>query len=368
MVSALSAGVKIKHRVWHLPALLGFIHLLNDLTAGLLIGTAASSSLTGEELSMLVLVYNVLAFGAQPLAGLLSDRYRLSRIFVYAGVLCAVAGLLLFDLSPWSAVILSGIGSSVFHVGGGSLAISADDKTSGYIGLFSSPGVLGLALGGYISWLGLFPSSELILLFILSASLAALLPHGSGDAGSRPQSFIPDKHDLIMIALLLAIAFRSAVWNIFQYISAGETAMLIPLALSAASGKLAGGYLADWFGKRLWLYVSLIFAIVLLTFHEQSRIGLYAGVFFLQASSPAAIRVLASGLPGRTGLTASVAFGLAIAAGALPHYMRMTDVIIETWYLIPLFIAFSLAAVIWGLNQLLAGQPTTANHNPETSS
>lgn len=354
-----------KPKIWYLPAVLGFIHLLNDLTAGLLIGTAASSSISGEELSMLVLVYNVLAFGSQPLAGLLSDKYQLSKMYVYAGVICAITGLLIFSVSPWVAIIMSGVGSSVFHVGGGSLAISSDDKTSGYIGLFSSPGVLGLALGGYISWLGHFPLLELLSLFILSAVIASLLKTPSPSTINQEQSFIPDKHDLIMIAVLLAIAFRSAVWNIFQYISAGETAMLIPLALSAASGKMAGGFLADWFGKRVWLYVSLILAIILLTFHEQSRIGLYAGVFFLQASSPAAIRVLATGLPGRTGLAASIAFGLAIAAGALPHYMRMTEVIIQKWYIIPLFIGFSLAAVIWGLNQLLSSKPAGFRSSPD---
>lgn len=352
---------RVKISAWHLPALLGFIHLLNDLTAGLLIGSAASSAAKGEELSMLVLVYNVLAFGAQPLAGLLADRYRLSRMFVYGGVLCAVAALMVFNISPWTAMVLSGIGSSVFHVGGGALAISADDKSSRYIGMFSSPGVLGLALGGYISWLGLFPVSELIILFLLSAALSGLLKSEKNHAPDERQSFIPDKHDMIMIAVLLAIAFRSAVWNIFQYISAGEIAVLIPLAISAASGKMAGGFLADWLGKRLWLYVSLILAVVLLTLHEHSKFFLFAGAFFLQASSPAAIRVLAAGMPGRAGLTASIAFGLALAAGALPHYMRMTESIIANWYIIPLFIALSLASVIWGLNHLFLRKDRPVN-------
>ncbi|QOJ28477.1 MAG: hypothetical protein HRU80_06160 [Ignavibacteriales bacterium] len=349
MNSATFPGIRFKQSVWHLPALLGFIHLLNDLTAGMLIGTAASAA-TGKDLSMMVLVYNVLAFGSQPLAGLLSDKYQLSRVYVYAGILSAIGGLIVFTFSPWTAIILSGLGSSVFHVGGGSLSITADDHKSGYIGLFSSPGVLGLALGGYISWLGLFPTAELIVLFLLSAALTGVLKNGKIQEPPPKQSFIPDGHDIIMIAVLLAIAFRSAVWNIFQYITAGEIAILIPLALSAASGKLAGGFLADFAGKKIWLYTSLIAAIILLTFHEQSRISLYAGIFFLQASSPAAIRILASGLPGRAGLTASIAFGLAIAVGALPHYLRMTAFIAESAFLIPLFITVSLAAVIWGLH------------------
>lgn len=348
------------HAAWRLPALLGFIHLLNDLTAGLLIGSAAASDISGEKLSMLVLVYNVIAFGSQPLAGLLSDRYRLSRIFVYAGVLCAVAGLIIFNVSAWTAVILSGIGSSIFHVGGGSLAIQADDESSKYIGMFSSPGVLGLALGGYISWLGHFPAAGLIILFVVAAAFSAVLKTEERLIAREHHSFIPEKHDIIMIAVLLAIAFRSAVWNIFQYISAGEIAVLIPLALSAASGKMAGGFLADWLGKRLWLYVSLILAIILLTLYEYSRVSLFAGAFFLQASSPAAIRVLAEGLPGRAGLTASIAFGLALAAGALPHYMRLSESIINSWYVIPLFIALSLGSIIWGMNLLLQNRSQPA--------
>lgn len=308
---------------WLLPALLGAIHFLSDFSAGLIIGTAASVN-SRENLSIMVLMYNVIAFGLQPLAGILSDRFSLSRLFVYIGLITGPASLLLFEVSPWLSILIAGIGSAVFHVGGGALSITADENKSVYIGVFLSPGVIGLALGGYSAFGGIFPILPLAGLFLILLTAFFLVPAQQFHRQEGKQSsFVPDKHDVIMIIILLAIAFRSAVWNVFQYISAGDFAMLIPIALSAGMGKVTGGLIADYLGKRIWIYISLTFSILFLALSEYSRYFLFAGIFFLQSTSPVAIRILADAYRKIPATIAGLSIGFAIALGALPHYFRM---------------------------------------------
>lgn len=331
-----------------LPIILGCIHFLSDLSAGLLIGRAAKE-FSGADLSVMILIYNFIAFALQPIAGIIADRYNLSQHFVYGGLITGPLSLFLFPLSPWVAVIIAGIGSSIFHVGGGALSISADENKAAYIGIFLSPGVIGLALGGFLAYADLFPVYLLSALFIVLLIIFSFTPKMVLQTARPASFFIPDKHDLVMIIILMAIAFRSAVWNVFQYISLGDFSLLIPIAISAGMGKITGGMMADFFGKRFWLYISLTMSIVFLSVTEYSRFFLYTGIFFLQSSTPVAVRILADAYKKIPATVAGLSFGLAIALGAVPHYFHFHSVMTHSLFVMYSFIVISCLLLIYSI-------------------
>jgi len=57
---------------YRLPAVLGLAHGISDGTAGLLLGSLATDS-PATKIMLLVLIYNALAFGSQPLIGYFAD-------------------------------------------------------------------------------------------------------------------------------------------------------------------------------------------------------------------------------------------------------------------------------------------------------
>src|SRR5512138_2391302 len=143
-----------------LPLVLGLAHGAADGAAGMLLGSLPRGMALGQ-VALLVLLYNALAFGAQPLVGLAADRAGRPRAALLAGLLAGLlllgAALLAFEAQPRLAVALAGLGSAAFHVGGGALALCATRGRAAGPGLFAAPGVAGLALGGWLAISGVWP-------------------------------------------------------------------------------------------------------------------------------------------------------------------------------------------------------------------
>jgi FSR family fosmidomycin resistance protein-like MFS transporter len=265
------------------------------------------------------LLYNVLAFGCQPLFGLLTDRLRRPRPVALAGLGLLAAGLLLMRAQPPLAVALAGLGSSSFHVAGGALALCATRGRASGPGLFAAPGVLGLALGGYLALSGAAPIWPfLALLALLAAAVAALgLPALPYDASTLDEPAF-ERHDWIMLALLAAIALRSLVWTTLQLVLESRIELLLLMAVAAALGKALGGPLADRIGWRRWTLLALGGAALALTFSRASVPALLLGVALLQSATPAALAALLRLLPRQPATAAGFGLGLAIALGAVP--------------------------------------------------
>src|SRR5262245_23804346 len=242
-----------------LPLMLGLAHGVADGAAGLLLGGLAHT-MSLERVALLVLLYNALAFGGQPIAGLIADRLGRPRAAAVAGLLLLSAALLLGQRQPQLAVALAGLGSAAFHVGGGALALCATRGRAAGPGLFAAPGVVGLAVGGVLAatpYPAIWPFAAL--LGVLAIAIARLespmLPYISKtedgrrklalersegtkddiDASSlalRPSSSVDfEGHDFVMLVLLAAIALRSAVWSSLQFLFEGRYDLLIAMAV-----------------------------------------------------------------------------------------------------------------------------------------
>jgi FSR family fosmidomycin resistance protein-like MFS transporter len=320
-----------------LPLILGLAHGVADGVAGLLLG-GLPRTIALEQVALLILLYNALAFGGQPLVGLVADRLGRPRAAALAGLALLAAALAASAWQPRAAVALAGLGSAAFHIGGGARALCATRGRAAGPGLFAAPGVIGLAVGGALAASGLAPIGPgLALLGALAGAIALLelpaLPYPSKikdqpktKEADDPSSFVLgpsshvefETHDLIMLVLLAGIALRSAVWSSLSFLFAGRYDLLIAMAVAAAAGKVAGGLLADRLGWRRWAAGALVLAAPLLALGGQRAVPLLIGVALLQSATPAALAATLRLLPKQPATAAGLALGLAVAIGGLP--------------------------------------------------
>lgn len=328
-------------RSYRILVLLGTMHGLSDCASGFMIGSLPQGGWL--DMGAFLLLYNVLAFGGQVPAGLLVDRLDSAKGAAMLALGTVMAGLLLMQLAPAGAVMLAGFGSAVFHVAGGRLALEALPGKAAAPGIFAAPGVLGLALGGFLAiggwaampWmLGL--GAVLLLLLMRSGSLGISREPGQGQAVRAQEPHGLDGHDVLMLLLLLAIAMRSAVWNVFQLVHAGEETWLVAVGAAALLGKFGGGFAADWLGWKRYTVGALLLAIPLLVWSEGNRWLLLPGVALLQSATPAAVTALWRYMPKMPATASGMAFGLAIAAGGIPFALGLQPSNDLVWIGVPL--------------------------------
>lgn len=328
----------VSHSPRILAAWLGLGHAAADGSSAFLLGRlGVGDELNAADLGALVLLYNALAFAAQPLVGWLTDLARRPRTATLSGLgLQALAILLLATGGDHSIpaavpVALAGLGSAFFHVGGSTLAFRSTLGRAAGSGLFTSPGVLGLALGGAAALMGWQASGfflsafAILMLGLIVGPLAAkdsVVPSSTPRATeSNPHAL--EAHDWIMAILLAAIALRSLVWTGVNCVLQGRTELLFALAVAAFVGKLAGGFLADWWGWRRWATGSLMGAAVVMAMASSAPLRaqpflLMVGVALLQSATPAMLASLIQARPRWPATASGLGLGLAIAVGGVP--------------------------------------------------
>jgi MFS transporter, FSR family, fosmidomycin resistance protein len=338
-----------------LPLALGLAHGVADGAAGLLLG-GLPGSIPLAQVALLVLLYNVLAFGGQPVVGLMADRAGRPRAAALLGLLLLAGALLAGTGQPQTAVALAGLGSAAFHVGGGALALCATKGRASGPGLFAAPGVVGLAAGGALAAAGYSAIWPFLLpLLALAIALTAIelpaLPYGPTADRHPSTSMELEGHDLVMLALLAAIALRSAVWSALQFLFEGRYELLLTMALAAAVGKVVGGVLADRIGWRRWVVGALALAAPLLGFGGQYLPLLLLGVALLQSATPVGLAVAARLLPQQPATAAGLALGLAIAIGGLPTLCGLGPAIVAPPALVGVLLA-AMLALWWALRAI----------------
>ena len=229
---------------------------------------------------------------------------------------------------PVFAILLAGIASAIYHVAGGSYC--AENNKAVNIGLFAAPGVAGLIAGGFLAWknYNIIPALlpvAIIFLFILLR--IKFIRHFSEKniSTNEPQKYVIDGHDLIMILLLMIISLRSVTWNVFQLIYENNYQWLIAIGAAAVIGKIAGGWLADKIGWRLYALSSAMIATPLLTFFKKEMILFCLGVGLLQSGIPATTSLLIHSLKGKTARGIALSFGVAIIIGSAANVFPLQE-------------------------------------------
>lgn len=312
-------------------------HGLNDLIAGYFLGYYSAYNTDLLQIGLAITVYNILAFGGQYPVAILMDKINdIKKIIVVSYILNAIA-VAIFLFVPVAAIIFAGIASAIYHVAGGT--VCAENNKAVNIGVFAAPGVAGLITGGFLAWkkISILPfllPLVVLFLFILSRiKITDQFPEKNISSGET-QKHTLDRHDIIMILLLMIISLRSVTWNIFQLIYENNYQWLIAIAIAAVIGKLAGGWLADKIGWRLYALSSAIFATPLLTFFKKELLLFCLGVGLLQSGIPPTTSLLIHSLKGKTSKGIALSFGVAIIIGSVASVFPVKTLFLQMPYIL----------------------------------
>lgn len=265
------------------------------------------------------LIYNVLAFLTQPLTGIVVDKIKGKYNVLFTAVVMLLMATAMSVLTPDYKVVVAvmlGVGNSLFHVWGGREVAVVTNNDVRALGVFVSPGVLGLAVGAVLcSWELLF--GLLVAIGILTTLHYCLANRTGADGGEVVA--IKNKYAVIlMVAICAVVVMRSYLAGGFSKgVESGGGIMVVVAALVAMSGKILGGFLARIF--KNYLTAFLVFAAVSVAcLFAKDYVGgaVFVGLFAVNCTMPLTLHWTEKLLPGREGFS----FGL-LAASLMPPYL-----------------------------------------------
>ena len=298
-----------------LLALYSLAHFWVDLCCALLI----FRTLAGEaDFALCLLLYNFCAFALQMPLGLLADRLDRNGAAAAAG--CMLTALAYLIPGTVLCAVTAGVGNALFHLGGGVDVLNRSQERAWALGVFVSPGALGLCLGtlwgrGTAQGLWLGPAG----LILLGGTVLWLCRRSTGTlrSGNAPVDLdAPGGYGALM-PLFLVVVLRSYMGMNQAFPWKADWAVWLTLAL--VLGKTAGGFALDRLGSGRAAGWSLGLAAALYLASALPLPGVLA-VFLFNMTMPATLWAAARVMPGAKGFT----FGLltfALFLGFLPSWL-----------------------------------------------
>lgn len=335
---------------------LAFAHASSDLCQGavpaLVPFLILEQGYSYAAASALLLAMTVTSSLTQPLFGYLADR-RASGALMPLGLLIGGAGIAAVGVMPTPALALvavavSGLGVAAFHPEGARCATSVSGaRAASGLSVFAvggnagfalgpllvTPLVLGLGLGGTV-WLFAPPVLAAVLVALDRPRLAARRGSAPPDQGARGSSGAAVDRWGPFARLAGVAAGRSGVYFGLQAFvavffieqlgasTAEGNAALTVMLVAGALGTLAGGLLADRFGRRTILagFLATLTPLILLLTVADVIAGfvLLALIgFFCIGNFSITVVMGQELLPGRAGVASGVTLGAAIGIGGL---------------------------------------------------
>ena len=309
-----------------------FGHFTVDFSCGLILYRMIEQGYADGAFAVsLILVYNIIAFGAQFFLGIIGDFIKDNgRIPAVAGCILCVGGLLTGEEAPLLTACLMGAGNALFHVGGGTDALIRSSGMS-RAGIFVSAGALGVAAGCHYGTSGEMHIQIAASLLLFAAACIWVFcpgkrvcvcdtPAPSSKKGILPAEPITGNGIFSVFVILIAVYIRS--WAGFAATVPdidGKFARFIP-AFAAFAGKFAGGILADIFGSRRTGTAAVLISAPLFLLGAEKTLFFLAALFFFNMAMPVTLCELAGRMRGHEGF----AFGLtalALLLGYLTYYL-----------------------------------------------
>lgn len=355
----MSASIQGRHRLrgryWSLVC----THTMNDFQVGasaaLLPYFVSEQDYTYAAAAGLILAATSISSIAEPLFGVLSDRYPL-RSLILIGMLTAAAGIAIAGLTTadytltWIAFAVSGIGVAAYHppatvharaTGGGTNRSMSIFSVGGNVGAAIAPILVGLTVGT----LGLSATPLLLIPTIIAAAFYLLAhrqpaaPPSAANEADAPASNVSAvaPRDLwgLFTRLLVVVCLWSMVFvgtrsfvalymtQRFHVDDATGAGTLTIYIFAATLGTLTGGFLADRFGRRTVIISGYLLAAIATgalalapTYGTALALAALAGwALFL----PFALHVTLahSYLPRHLGTASGLALGLSTTIGGL---------------------------------------------------
>ncbi|MCP4678193.1 MAG: MFS transporter [Deltaproteobacteria bacterium] len=339
------------------PITYGIVHAIIDAVCV----TVVFSSIVMHDLEphmsfRLVVLYDLLAFAGQAFFGYITDRLKFSRGAILAGIALTAASVAFLEIEPITAIVLTGIGNALFHVGAGALSLHVTPGRAAAPGIFVGPGALGLGLGIWMGKRGLVYTWPLLIILAVAFIFAIYSKNPEIPYEKKLKRLDIEWPYLIMGLLLFSIAIRSLVGfagaHACPRLPWPEYPWVIPVAFASAAfgGKALGGIVSDRLG---WIPVSvgaLLISAPLIAFFGTNPVVLVIGLFFFQMTMPVTLVAIAAVIPGKP----AFAFGLAclvLILGALPTFFAEVKALYNSYAFFAI-IVLSAAVVFFGLKLL----------------
>lgn len=300
------------------------VHGVNDFFAGYLLAVINTNS-SPLWAGCAYVTYVGIAFGGQLLFALWVDKTQNYKVHTVTALTLLACAICTASVAPLLAILFSAFASGIYHVSAPPLCMYHTLKKGTATGLFAAPGVVGLALGGAVgyttmlSWWAFVVAVIPVAFALFSVKSFAVIPSAPNTTQAPKHGF--DTHDYLMIVLLLLVALRSAVWDIFQIAFTGNYEWLFYIALAAAVGKIAGGIFYDRYNNPVLLTATLLVATILLQLQSVSKGFLLAGIVLLQSTIPTCIMLFYRLMPSEPALANSLVMGLAVILGSFPYFL-----------------------------------------------
>ena len=298
-------------------------HFTVDFTCAFLMISLIAA--TEEHRLLCLLLYNFCAFALQMPAGLIADRLDRNAAVAVTGFALTLLAFA-FSPIPLLCAVTLGIGNCLYHVGGGVDVLHFSETKQWMLGVYVSPGAIGLFLGGALAQkqllslplgFGLILAATALISLGLHLTYSLKKPSGNVPPAIEPTGRAPA---LAVIFLLLVVVLRSYVGMTLSF--PWKTGVWSVLAvLGVAFGKAAGGFLADRMGAGRASVVTLSLCALLFLFSENPVCGLLA-VFLFNMTMPLTLFAMARLFPGARGF----AFGtltFALFLGYLPTQLSL---------------------------------------------
>jgi len=336
-------------------ALLSSAHLCDDINQGVLPAMLpffiAAYHLTYAAAAGLVLAQTLSSSVVQPLFGWLADR-RSSPWLIPVGMGLAGLGVAVAGLAPtywliFGSIAVSGFGISAFHPEAARrVRYLSGSRQATTMSLFTVGGMVGFALGPLLitpTLMALGTRGALVLaipVLVMALVVTCNLPRlAAAEPSTRPgvdgrviieaQERWGDFVRLTLVVVLRSIAFFGLntflplYWTAnLRGTKAGGAMALTVLATSVAVGTLIGGRLADRYGRKTVIAVSLAVFVPLLLIFIDARIVMAAIMLIpigiaVAAANSVVVVMGQDYLPNRVGLAAGVTLGLSMTIGGM---------------------------------------------------
>jgi FSR family fosmidomycin resistance protein-like MFS transporter len=327
----------------------GTMHALVDaICAGVVFSILRNQIIDIQIFFILVVLYNVLAFGLQFIFGFISDHLQSPRLITLIGAILTVISAFIFMILPIWAIIFAGLGNALFHVGGGSISLNLTPTKATAPGIYVAPGALGLFVGILLGKGGQFIAWPFVLGLIILSILIFIIkkPEMNYKREERKKQKF-NYFGLILILVFLSITIRSFVGMVIVFPWKVDINLLIILTIAVVLGKAIGGILADKFGFIKVAVGALVLSIPLLILGVNIPILAIIGMFLFNITMPVTLVTISNILPGRPGF----AFGLtclALIIGAFPSFFPIKQVLSNNWFILSI-INISAISLYFGL-------------------
>ena len=336
---------------------IAFAHLLNDLLQAVIPASypilKQNFNLTFTQIGLITLAYQLAASILQPLVGLYTDKKPkpFSQIF---GMLFSLSGIVCLSYSSSFemiivAVVLVGIGSSIFHPEASRISFLASGGRRGLAqSIFQLGGNAGTAIGPLLVALIVVPNSQFYIIWFVIVAIIGLMvlsrialwyqSHLSlrntkkvvVDLPNLSQKSIVISVVILMILIFSKFFYMASMSSYFTFyliekfgLSVQDAQFYLVLFLtSCAVGTLIGGPLGDKFGRKYVIWFSVLGAApftLLLPFVDLFWTGVLSVVIGIIISSafPAILVFAQELLPKKLGMVSGLFYGFAFGMGGL---------------------------------------------------